>query len=592
MRWFAAEERVAHDYSFALLPVPALMQRQLAAAFARRIAPGSGIGSLSAVRHQYVAVQRFCTFLAGLPDPPPDCSALAPSHIDAFLVYCRGDNGVVREWFRLIKAMLRVCDSLTPAVSVKVREPSPKNVPVSRKTSYSRAEFTRIAQAARSDLRRAATRIRANRALLARYRAGTVADTDRRCELLDFVDVHGDVPRYDGVTKWGQVVAKGWVTQGGFGSVPDIMSWLSLSAVELAAAAILLAVMTGQNPSVIKGTPAKHHRGDGYVDDGLATVIIDVHKPRRGRRAYMNAVLADVPDWISVPANPDRLTSRDQLHTPFGVYALLHELTMSARQRCGSDRLLVGYHGCGGTGIGRGFRPLGSREPLENWSNSRRVPSDAGDAPLRVTLDRLRLTFVELHQKPVAHTEETLVNEYLGRNRGNLVAYRDVVEAALQEEVTKARSRAVIDVLTKEELAQANPKELAAAHGLNADVFKRMLARELDTVMVACTDNVNSPFTGPDQPCSASFMMCLGCPCARALPHHLPVQVLVHDHLEARKSHMTPLVWVQRFGLPHAQLTDLLDRHDPIDIADARAGATPDQRRLVERFVNRELDIR
>ncbi len=497
---------------------------------------------------------------------------------------------MVREWFRSIKSVLRVCDSLAPDVSVKVREPNPRSVSLSTKASYSRAEFTRIAQAARSDLRNAATRIRANRVLLARYRAGTVTDTDRRCELLEFVDTHGDVPRYEGATKWGQVVAKGWVTQGGFGSVYDIMSWLHLNVVELAAAAMLLAVMTGQNPSVIKGTPARHHRTDGHIDDTLPTAIIDVHKPRRGRRAYMNAVLTDVPDWISVPANPERLTSRDQLHTPFGVYALLYELTMSARERCGSDRLLVGYHG--GGGAGRGFRALGSREPLEKWSTSRRVPSDAGDAPLRVTLDRLRLTYVELHQKPVAHTEETLVNEYLGRNKGNLSAYREVVEAALQEEVAKARSRAVIDLLTKEELAQADPEQLAADHGLKADVLTRMLARELDTVMVACTDNANGPFTGPDQPCRASFMMCLGCPCARALPHHLPVQVLVRDHLQARKSHMTPMVWVQRFGLPHAQLTDLLNRHDPLDISDARAGATPEQIRLVERFVNRELDIR
>lgn len=499
---------------------------------------------------------------------------------------------MINESFRLTKTLLRDCDAVSQALSVKVREPSPRYVNSSTKNSYSRAEFTRIAQAARSDLRKAATRIRANRTLLARYRAGAVTGSGRRCELLDFVDVHGDVPRYDRISAWGHIAVKGWVNKGGFGTVSDIMSWLHLTPFELAAAAILLAVMTGQNPSVIKGTPAKHHRTDGHVDGALATAIVDVHKPRRGRRAFMNVALTEVPDWISVPADPERLTSRDQLHTPFGLYALLHELSMGARQLCGSDLLLVGYHGNGGTGLGRGFRALSSREPLETWSNKHRLPSDAEDAPLRVTLDRVRLTFLELHQKPVAHTEETLVNEYLGRNRGNLGAYRDVVAAALEEEVAKARSRAVIDVLTKEEMAQADPDQLAATHGVKAEVFTRMLARELDTVMAACVDNVNGPFSGPGEPCRASFMMCLGCPCARALPHHLPVQVLVHDHLQARKSQMTPMAWVRRFGLPYAQLSDLLDRHDPIDIGDARAGATSEQRRLVERFINRELDVR
>lgn len=428
--------------------------------------------------------------------------------------------------------------------------------------------------------------------LLARHRAGTVTDTDRRCELLDFVDLFADVPRYGYTSERGNTPVRAWVSTGGFGSVTDIVSWLHLTARELAAAAILLSVMTGQNPSVIIGTPAKHHRADGHVDGALATAIIDTRKPRRGRRAYMTAALTAAPDWISVPADTSRLTSRDELHTPFGLYTLLLDLTMRTRELVGGDLLLVGYHKSGGTGTGRGLRPLATRLPFTQWSALHRLPGDGGAAPLSVTLDRLRLTYLELHQKPVAHTEETLVNEYLGRDRGNLGAYRGVVAAALQEEVAKARSRAVLEVLTKEELAQSDPEQLAAAHGITADVFTRMLKRELDTVMAACTDNVNGPFSAPDQPCRASFMMCLGCPCARALPHHLPVQVLVHDHLQARKSHMTPLAWVQRFGLAHSQLTDLLERYDPIDIIDARGGATSDQRRLVERFINRELDIR
>jgi len=76
------------------------------------------------------------------------------------------------------------------------------------------------------------------------------------------------------------------------------------------------------------------------------------------------------------------------------------------------------------------------------------------------------------------------------------------------------------------------------------------------------------------------------------LPHHLPIQVLVHDQVAAGKTQMSPVTWAQRFALPHAQLTDLLARHDPIDVADARADATDTDRALVARFVNRELDLR
>lgn len=87
-------------------------------------------------------------------------------------------------------------------------------------------------------------------------------------------------------------------------------------------------------------------------------------------------------------------------------------------------------------------------------------------------------------------------------------------------------------------------------------------------------------------------MKCLECPCARALPHHLPIQVLVHDRLEDHRQQMAPLAWTQRFGLPHAQLTELLQRYDPTDIVDARCAAADSDHALVERFLNGELDLR
>ena len=87
-------------------------------------------------------------------------------------------------------------------------------------------------------------------------------------------------------------------------------------------------------------------------------------------------------------------------------------------------------------------------------------------------------------------------------------------------------------------------------------------------------------------------MLCLGCPCARALPRHLPVQALVHDRLAERRSQVTPLRWAQRFAAPHAQLTDILARQGEAAVADARKDATGADRAVVERFLSRELDLR
>ncbi|MFG1930845.1 hypothetical protein ACGFK1_09340 [Mycobacterium sp. NPDC048908] len=157
----------------------------------------------------------------------------------------------------------------------------------------------------------------------------------------------------------------------------------------------------------------------------------------------------------------------------------------------------------------------------------------------------IRLTYLELHQKPVAHTETTLVNDYLGRNRGNFAAYREVVAAALGEQVDKARARGVMDVVTKAEVERAgtDAEAIAAEHQVDAATLQRMLDGDLDTVMNACVDNGNSPHAPAGEPCRASFMTCLDCPCARALPRHLPIQALLHDRLADGKAQMSPVTW-------------------------------------------------
>ncbi|MDR7277721.1 hypothetical protein [Catenuloplanes atrovinosus] len=53
---------------------------------------------------------------------------------------------------------------------------------------------------------------------------------------------------------------------------------------------------------------------------------------------------------------------------------------------------------------------------------------------------------------------------------------------------------------------------------------------------------------------------------------------------------MTPLAWAQRFTTPTTQVAGLLAQYGPGAVADARANATDVQRKLVDRFLSRELD--
>ncbi|WP_433206671.1 hypothetical protein ACQP1G_20485 [Nocardia sp. CA-107356] len=546
----------------------------------------------------FAQIRFFATYLASLAWPPSEMRHLTPEHIDGYHQSRRGAVADPARDLQVFKRLLRDAEGLDEAVVIKLHEKTRRRIrEAERKNSYSRAEFKRLADAARGDLRAAAARIRGNRLVLEQYREGRLEDPDRRLELLDFVDRNGEVPRRTGRLGSGgtREMPLEWVFR--FGSVVSIVGWAHLTRDEVTAAAIQLSIMTGQNPSVIAAVTAAHHRADGHSGE-LATAILDARKPRRGRRAHITMALSEVPDWISIPERPHQLSARDELHTPFGVYSLLVELTARSREIAGVDSLLLGYRSTNGS-AGRGLRRFDPDTWMSAWSRRHNLPSDAIDGtgrplPLTIRLDWIRLTYLKLHQKPIAHTESTLVNDYLIRNRGNLAEYRKVVADALAEELDKARARGVMARVTKADITRArtDPDTVAAEHGVDVMLVEPMIGGDLDTVMNACIANDDSPHSPAGEPCRASFMQCLDCPCARALPHHLPIQILVHDRLEARRAEMTPLSWAQRFALPHAQLADLISRHDDADIADARAAAGDADRALVERFLDRELDLR
>ena len=456
--------------------------------------------------------------------------------------------------------------------------------------SYSPDEYQRIIAAARSQLRAAAARIASGRAELAAWRTGLIgqAAEPARCEaarLLDHADRHGDVPRR------GNSQTRTYSAQCA-GGAPAIMSRLHLTYHEAIAGFVLLLTLTGHNHSTVAALTTAHSRPDGYAG-GVPSALVEMVKPRRGsRRASMSQALQQSGGEASAPG-----TGRVDVTTAFGVYTALLDLAGPARARCGSDSLFAFYHYAGGP-AGRGFRAGIPKAALacwtrHTWQASGQDNPDGGEpAGLRVSSRRLRLTWLEMNQKPVAHTETTLANQYLARNRGNLAEYQHVVAAALADQVTAARSRPPIPALTVHdaELAAADPGTVADRYGLDEQRLAQLFAGRLDTVLAGCTDNLNSPHSRAGEPCTASFLLCLSCPNARATPAHLPVQVLTADMLTARREQMTPLDWAQRFADPATRLGDLLARHTSAAIGDARQAATTTDRDLVERFLRRELD--
>lgn len=583
VRAFPENGKPPHDIDLTALPVARPLQEWLAVAVAGATGPSGPLRSAASQRNVRFVLGRFTRYLASLHRAPQRPEHLRRTHVDGFVL--AGGRALHRDLGSL-RSLLRHADPPPPdefwARLTTIAAPKISD----RLRSYSEAEFRRIIARCKGDLRQAAARIRDARAHLAAWRGGEIPDSDHHAWefgfLLDHADRHGDVPRYDDGRPRPSVARHG----GGMA----VMARLHLTYYETVAAAVLLICLTGQNLSTLDTATVAHLRPDGHAGQ-VASAMVDLVKPRRGSRsAHMSVAWSD--------STPDGAPSRDQLDTPFGVYTLLVDLAAAARARLGTHRLLAFYWPHGGPN-GRGFRAGLPTQAIWLWSRSGAnlfcdpPPGDTGEGPpLYLDARRLRLTFLELYQRPVAHTERTLVNEYLARNRGNITEYQQVVATVLEQQVEAARATRPLRTLSPAEtaLAATDPAAVAATHDMPAETVGELVEGRLDTVLAGCVDHLHGPHTEAGKPCTASFLLCLSCPCARATPAHLPVQVLVHDELHARRARMTPLAWAQRYAAPATQLGELLAQYSPAAVADARAQATAEQRDLVERFLARELD--
>ncbi|MFD9219999.1 hypothetical protein ACFWDI_08210 [Streptomyces sp. NPDC060064] len=127
---------------------------------------------------------------------------------------------------------------------------------------------------------------------------------------------------------------------------------------------------------------------------------------------------------------------------------------------------------------------------------------------------------------------------------------------------------------------------------MSPEVLRRILEGQHDTAATACTDYRAGPHTAPGEPCNASFLACLDCENARALPHQLPVQIALRDRIAALRLHMDPDVWRVRFEQPLDQLRDIVGHYNTVEQEQALHDLTSAQRQLVDDLVYGRLDLR
>lgn len=571
-------------FDFSSLPVSAGIQRWLAASLARQVTARSSVTRIRTARGLAGIARKFAVALSEHPVPVAHPRDITADHMLAFRrrhEHLKSLGGYVDSLRRLLKGDEELSEAARAALrSIRVRKirEEPKEL------EYSDAQWQMILTAVRRDVRIARDRIGHGRQLLACFRAGELtagSDKENLGRMLDVFDRTGDVPRYGDGTQTAAVVRSGAIT--------CISSLLCLSLNELTAFALLMVALTGQNFGTVVALPAVHFRPDGGLsEDGPA--LVEAVKARRGpEREHMVVPLEDV------------LTGTDGEHrlfrSPLRVYQLLLELSEISRRHGGTAGAFAGYVPRPGRyGGGSWDQSIESHHVLR-WARSHGFPNAESaaesDRPA-VSVRRLRRTVIERRRRPVAQSSRTMREIYLMPSQAVQEESHQIVTAALQGEVNKARKQQNVPVFTPAfvELARNDLASAAEAAGLDPQGLKGLLSGDQDTVLASCVDHTSGPHTPAGQPCTASFLTCLDCENARALPHQLPVQLAAIDEILAARPHLDPQLWSMRFEPRLRQLEDIAGIFGPTELERARTAITDGQRQLVRDLLEGRWDLR
>lgn len=398
--------------------------------------------------------------------------------------------------------------------------------------------------------------------------------------VLHHLALFGDVPRYTSGASRGHSSIRG---------ATEVFSSLFPTASEVAALAVLFQCLTGQNLSTICNLTTRYSRADGAAQGETKVLITRGSKPRRGpRKAEMDISLTSIPTWIEPRQFEEE---KDDYSSAFGLYMIAEELCRRARRFASTDALLVGHWNQprSSTTNGLGFRQVTDTSCTSLWKGW----TDKDGKRQRVDSKRFRRTFLELHQRPVAHTADTLADTYLSRDAGSLAANQRVVQDVLEAEVERITSGRIALALTTSDVEQAatDANGVAQRFGIPVEKLRPLLEGRLDTVATSCIDNRNGPITEPGKPCTASFLLCLGCANARSEPRQIPIQALLRQRLEALRDELPPQRWQQLYGTAVEQLDDLL-KQQRVDVAAAASRTTSEDAALVEALLGGRLDLR
>lgn len=577
--WFVSEDGTQrHRFDLSNLPGGPVIKEELAAAFEAVTGPLGSYKRFESAKNLPHVARRLAAWIAQTRPGLTELGQLtrADARMLARSIRTVQERSTLRALLRHSTASSAVIEEIG---HYRIRREHTARQP------YTDAELARICTVARAIVRRARDRIWQQRTLVTDYRSGRLAHLDAtdptRClaEVLDHYDRLGDVPWKRDDQRMRRAARAVRALQDPPRNRNDesvMMSQLHLTNDEAWAFAVLLAALTGLNLSVLDTLPAPRIQATG--DDEPPVALVDTVKHRRGPRACvtlpLDAFLEAMPAAARsrVASEAASRVGATSLTSAFGVFSLLIDLSEPARRQLRTERALVYVSPVKDLVTGSNFKVgvPGHKGRRRGFVKRWLTGDGPADALLTgISFDRLRKTRIAATRRPIAHTPATYAS-YLSRMSAVTTEGFQIIREALDQEVAKAADRRKMQVIT------ASPAGSDPAGGP-------------DTILGSCSDFEHSPIDG-GLPCRQTFLTCLECENARALPRHLPFQLAVHDKLTKLRTTMAAAQWATDYAGPAAQLQQIITEFGPAQVHQARSQITEAHRRWVDYLFQGDLD--
>lgn len=563
---FHGEDGRSKDFDISTLPLPG-WHPALAAAFTERVGPSGTIRTVASAQIQWSTLVRFMRFLAALPEPPTTAPALTVEHLESFREHrmARLGNPAWLE-FRSIALLMRN-HVISDLLSIEVRDHLARRQDQWRqrpKPGYSDRELNSLVRAARSDVDAIRRRIQRGWDLVARHRQNP-----------------NDIPAQD------RTLAEQLATIADTGRVPpvagfrrltvrrDLAEHLFLTPRDLCPLMVLLVAVTGRNIETIKELPADHR-----IIENRAVELRTV-KRRRGPHLWHTTV-----NWEIGEAGRE-------LHTPGGLYLLVHQLTAPGRALLDSpERVWATWRNAVGDktvgGVDEHYDPYA--KALNNivfhgprWIAAHGLTADTTDddsdpAPLALDFNRVKTSIDVRHTRQMGghlpssartNSVPVLFAHYLRGDPTVIDWAHDIVSDALIDAEQSAldahrrvleRAGGSLHVISS--TTEADGTEHAEQPREGADTTPPTPA---EAAWTHCIDPEHHPVT--EKTCRATFLDCFHCGNCLVTSQHLPRLLALLDALSARREQLSEDDWWLRYGPTWAAIRqDILVKFTPAEI--------------------------